>query len=101
MNTTQPPEGDAAVESPRQAVVSISENPLVKYHIAFGVFWLGLALLAGLFYSMLSFIRITRLRREVEELREIRTDLVGRVRERVEKNIDPEMKRVIPDDKFT
>ena len=84
---------------------------------AFG-FWLGLLTLvalpfsfllsvrlieaeAGLFYSMLSFIRLTRLRREVEELKELRADLVARVRDRVEENIDPDMKRVIPNDEFS
>ena len=83
---------------------------------AFG-FWLGLLTLvalpfsfllsvrlieaeAGLFYSMLSFIRLTRLRREVDELKTIRACLVTRVRERVEENIDPEMQRVISGDEF-
>ncbi|MDH3442078.1 MAG: lysophospholipid acyltransferase family protein, partial [Gammaproteobacteria bacterium] len=43
----------------------------------------------GLFNSLLSFVRLTRLRREVDDLREIRADLVNRVRDRVERQIDP------------
>ncbi|MBT8144723.1 MAG: lysophospholipid acyltransferase family protein [Gammaproteobacteria bacterium] len=54
----------------------------------------------GLFNSLLSFIRLTRLRREVDDLREIRADLVTRVRDRVERNIDPDMQRVFSNKDF-
>ena len=54
----------------------------------------------GLFNSLLSFIRLTRLRREVDDLREIRADLVTRVRDRVERKVDPELQRVFSDKDF-
>jgi glycerol-3-phosphate O-acyltransferase/dihydroxyacetone phosphate acyltransferase len=83
---------------------------------AFG-FWLGLLTLValpfsfllsvklleaevGLFNSMVSFVRLTRLRREVEDLREVRAALVARVRARVEQRIDPEMERIFSSDDF-
>ncbi len=83
---------------------------------AFG-FWLGLVTLIalpfsfllsvrlieaefGLFYSALSFARLTRLRREVDDLRLVRADLVTRVRERVEQRIDPDMERIFSSDDF-
>lgn len=83
---------------------------------AFG-FWLGLVTLIalpfsfllsvrlieaefGLFYSALSFARLTRLRREVDDLRLVRAELVTRVRERVEQRIDPDMERIFTSEDF-
>lgn len=54
----------------------------------------------GLFNSLVSFIRLTRLRREVEDLRKTRTGLVARVRERVERLVDPGMQRVFSEGDF-
>lgn len=83
---------------------------------AFG-FWLGLVTLIalpfsfllsvrlieaefGLFYSALSFARLARLRREVDDLRLVRAELVTRVRERVEQRIDPDMERIFSRNDF-
>lgn len=54
----------------------------------------------GLFNSLLSSIRLTRLGREVEDLRQIRADLVTRVRDRVERQIEPGMQRVFSAEDF-
>lgn len=54
----------------------------------------------GLFNSLVSFIRLTRLGREVENLREARLSLVARVRDRVERLVDPGIQRVFSGDEF-
>jgi glycerol-3-phosphate O-acyltransferase/dihydroxyacetone phosphate acyltransferase len=48
----------------------------------------------GLLLSMISVLRLARLGREVEDLREVRADLVQRIRERVEKSADPNLERI-------
>lgn len=55
----------------------------------------------GLMLSVLSIFRLTRLGREVEDLRETRTDLVLRIRERVEQKVDPGMNRIFTKDDFS
>jgi len=54
----------------------------------------------GLFNSLVSLVRLTRLRREVEDLREVRADLVTRVRARVEQRIDPGVARIFTSSDF-
>ena len=80
-------------------------------------FWWGLAVLIilpfsffatvrlveaeiGLMLSMLSVLRLTRLGREVDDLRETRADLVQRIRDRVERRVDPGMQRIFTRDDF-
>ena len=55
---------------------------------------------AGLILSILSLMRLGRFRSDVEELRKIRADLVERIRDRVERNIDPAMERMFTKDDF-
>ena len=81
-------------------------------------FWWGVALLIvlpfsffasvrlieaeiGLMLSMLSILRLTRLGREVDDLRETRADLVRRIRDRVERKVDPGMERIFTSDDFS
>lgn len=80
-------------------------------------FWWGIALLVilpfsffasvrlieaeiGLLFSMLSILRLTRLGREVEDLQATRTDLVRRIRDRVERKVDPGMERIFTSEDF-
>ena len=80
-------------------------------------FWWGIALLVilpfsffasvrlieaeiGLILSMVSILRLTRLGREVEDLRETRADLVRRIRDRVERRVDPGMERIFTREDF-
>ena len=80
-------------------------------------FWWGVALLialpfsffvsvrlieaeVGLMLSMLSVLRLARLGREVEDLRQTRADLVERIRNRVERKVDPGMERIFTSDDF-
>ena len=55
---------------------------------------------AGLFNSILSLLRLTRLRREVDDLRTSRSALVQRIRDRVERKIDPGMSRMFTSEDF-
>ncbi len=83
--------------------------------LVFGVVWgvLSLAVLiasfvstvrvieaeASLLSSAASFLRLARLRGDVEELREVRADLVHRIRALVDRLADPEMERMfLPSD---
>ena len=54
----------------------------------------------GLLLSMVSVLRLAWLGREVEDLREVRADLVQRIRERVEKSADPNLERIFTSDDF-
>lgn len=80
-------------------------------------FWWGVALLialpfsffvsvrlieaeVGLMLSMLSVLRLARLGREVEDLRQTRADLVERIRNRVEQKVDPGMERIFTSEDF-
>jgi uncharacterized protein (DUF58 family) len=49
---------------------------------------------AGLFLSVISLFRLTRLGREVSDLRAMREGLVRKIRERVERKVDPGMERL-------
>jgi len=49
---------------------------------------------AGLLMSVHSILRLTRLGREVDELRAARADLVRRIRERVEQHVTPGVQRI-------
>jgi len=55
---------------------------------------------AGLFLSVLSVFRLARLGSEVKDLRAIRADLVTRVRERVERKIEPGTQRIFTEGDF-
>ncbi len=84
--------------------------------IYFGIWWALLVLVllpfsffasvrlmeaeAGLFNSILSLLRLTRLRREVEDLRETRAGLVEQIRARVERRVDPSLQRIFTQDDF-
>jgi glycerol-3-phosphate O-acyltransferase / dihydroxyacetone phosphate acyltransferase len=84
--------------------------------ISFGLWWalaviIGLTLSfsasvriveaeAGLLVSMMSILRLARLGSELDELRTTRADLVTKVRERVERLIDPSMTRMFTDEDF-
>lgn len=80
-------------------------------------FWWGLGLLlalpfsfltsvrlieaeAGLVLSILSMLRLGRFRRDVEDLRKIRTNLVERIRDRVEHSVEPDMERMFTQNDF-
>jgi glycerol-3-phosphate O-acyltransferase/dihydroxyacetone phosphate acyltransferase len=54
----------------------------------------------GLFNSLVSFIRLVRLHRDVDDLREIRADLAARIRDRVERQVDPATQRVFTEKDF-
>jgi hypothetical protein len=51
--------------------------------------------------SMLSIVRLTRLGREVEDLRSTRADLVQRIRARVEQKVEPGMERIFTGEDFS
>jgi hypothetical protein len=55
----------------------------------------------GLLMSMLSIVRLTRLGREVEDLRSTRADLVQRIRARVEQKVEPGMERIFTGEDFS
>ncbi len=55
---------------------------------------------AGLLFSVISLFRLTRLGREVTDLRALRSDLVQRIRDRVERKIDPGMERLFTQKDF-
>jgi len=55
----------------------------------------------GLLMSMLSILRLTRLGREVEDLRSTRADLVQRIRARVEQRVGPGTERIFTGDDFS
>ena len=104
------------------AFSAIFQLPLLYLATAIAVgmiagFWWGLALLVvlqfsfyasvrlieaeiGLMLSMLSILRLTRLGREVEDLRQTRADLVQRIRDRVANKVDPGMKRIFSSEDF-
>lgn len=54
----------------------------------------------SLLLSMLAVFRLSRLRPELDDLRNIRADLVQRIRERVEQQVDPGMERIFTSDDF-
>jgi glycerol-3-phosphate O-acyltransferase/dihydroxyacetone phosphate acyltransferase len=54
----------------------------------------------GLILSILSLLRLGRFRNDIEELRKTRTKLVGRIRTRVERSVDPEMQRIFTEEDF-
>ena len=54
----------------------------------------------GLLLSMVSVLRLARLGREVEDLRETRAELVQRIRDRVERSVDPGMDRIFTSEDF-
>ena len=55
---------------------------------------------AGLLYSLLSLVRLTRLGQELEDLRATRAGLVVRVRELANRFADPDVPRIFTDDDF-
>lgn len=55
---------------------------------------------AGLFNSVASLLRVARLRREVEDLRATRAVLVDRIRDRVERKVDPSVERIFTSEDF-
>ncbi|NOR18861.1 MAG: hypothetical protein GQ538_02075 [Xanthomonadales bacterium] len=55
---------------------------------------------AGLFVSMVSLLRLTRLGSEVDALRESRTELVETIREMVEERVEPETDRLFDEGDF-
>ena len=55
---------------------------------------------AGLLNSMLSILRLSRLREDVTELRRIRANLVERVRRRVDERADPDLPRIFSREDF-
>lgn len=55
---------------------------------------------AGLLISMLSILKLTRLGSEVDELREIRSALVSKIRALAERLADPDMPRLFTDKDF-
>jgi 1-acyl-sn-glycerol-3-phosphate acyltransferase len=55
---------------------------------------------AGLFLSMLSVLRLTRLGSDVDDLRATRADLVRKIRERVDRNIDANTQRLFTQEDF-
>jgi hypothetical protein len=55
---------------------------------------------AGLLISMLSILKLTRLGSEVDELREIRSELVSKIRALAERLADPDMPRLFTDKDF-
>jgi glycerol-3-phosphate O-acyltransferase/dihydroxyacetone phosphate acyltransferase len=80
-------------------------------------FWWGLAVLialpfsfiatvhlleaeVGLLMSMLSIFRLARMGRELDELRDTRAHLVQRVRDRVERQVDPGVERIFTSEDF-
>lgn len=97
--------------------------PLLYLVIAISIgmtagFWWGVALLVvlplsffvsvllieaevGLLMSMVSVVRLTRLGREVEDLRATRADLVQRIRARVERKVTPDMERIFTGEDFS
>jgi len=85
--------------------------------VQFGIWW-GIALLValpfsfrasvrlveaeiGLVMSMLSVFRLTRLGRELDALRTTRADLVGRIRDRVERSVDKNIDRIFTKKDFS
>jgi len=55
---------------------------------------------AGLLFSLLSLLRLTRLGQELEDLRTTRAGLVARVRELANRFADPDVPRIFTDDDF-
>ena len=55
---------------------------------------------AGLLISMLSILKLTRLGSEVDELRELRTKLVHKIRALAERLADPDMPRLFTNKDF-
>jgi hypothetical protein len=55
---------------------------------------------AGLFLSMISVLRLTRLGRDVDDLRETRADLVRKIRERVDETTDENTERLFTQEDF-
>jgi len=55
---------------------------------------------AGLFLSMVSVLRLTRLGRDVDDLRETRADLVRKIRQRVDHTIDANTQRLFTQKDF-
>jgi hypothetical protein len=55
---------------------------------------------AGLLISMLSILKLTRLGSEVEELREIRTAMVSKIRALAERLADPNVPRLFTNKDF-
>jgi 1-acyl-sn-glycerol-3-phosphate acyltransferase len=56
---------------------------------------------AGLLISMLSILKLTRLGNEVDELREIRANLVNKIRALAERLADPDMPRIFTNRDFS
>jgi hypothetical protein len=54
----------------------------------------------GLLLSMLAAFRLSRLGSELDDLRSTRANLVQRIRERVERHVDPGMERIFTSDDF-
>jgi glycerol-3-phosphate O-acyltransferase/dihydroxyacetone phosphate acyltransferase len=54
----------------------------------------------GLILSILSLLRLGHFRNDIEDLRKTRTELVGRIRTRVERSVDPEMQRIFTEKDF-
>ena len=55
---------------------------------------------ASLLISMLSVLKLTRLGSEVDELRKLRTELVGKIRALAERLADPDMPRIFSNKDF-
>ncbi|MDH4257069.1 MAG: hypothetical protein OEX13_21435, partial [Gammaproteobacteria bacterium] len=55
---------------------------------------------AGLLFSLVSLLRLTRLGQELEDLRATRAGLVARVRELANRFADPDVPRIFTDDDF-
>jgi hypothetical protein len=55
---------------------------------------------AGLFLSMISVLRLTRLGSDVDDLRETRADLVRKIRERVDETTDEKTERLFTQEDF-
>ena len=56
---------------------------------------------AGLMLSMLSVLRLTRLGNDVDDLRATRADLVNKIRERVDRTVDPDTQRMFTKNDFS
>ena len=55
---------------------------------------------AGLFLSMLSVLRLTRLGSDIDDIRDIRASLVRKIRDRVDRTTDASMQRLFTPEDF-
>jgi len=55
---------------------------------------------AGLLYSVLSLLRLTRIGRDLDDLRATRAELVARVRDLADRFVDPDTPRIFTDEDF-